>query len=225
MDALLSEVTYSHLLELFDGNGGSSACGDVMMPVGACRGEGPRVLFVGQAIGGGPEAPMRSAEEAHARFEGYANLIGSARPFWRFIRKTLEGALHRRTGKAASLGQLAEHYGWTNLALIGSPLPSSNPDGELLERQVSACRDALREAVETMRPTSIVLLSNEYASQIRSAITGSPEQGRRRVDPLVRSLDVIDGVVDIPIYWTKHPGWLNRNGLFEPVSARLAQEL
>jgi hypothetical protein len=219
---LLSDETYGKLLakrEEIASKLGADSVGCVMMPCGPKPGDGPRVLWVGRAPLGGKPAPEELTPQY--RLEYFPEWL-SEKPsaFWRFIRKTMTAAL-RRLRPHDEEPNLLHHVGWTNLALIANGA-KAHPDKRSLAEQSSLCVTALTEAIETMKPTSVVLVNNDHANHIVTDAKDLPPGAWNPIAPFPEQLQYTEKD-QIRFIWTLHPQHLQGLGIFDSVSDRLAQ--
>jgi hypothetical protein len=140
--------------------------------------------------------------------------------FWRFIRKTMTAAL-RCLRPHDEEPNLLHHVGWTNLALIANGA-KANPDKRSLAEQSSLCVTALTEAIETMKPTSVVLVNNDHANHIVTDAKELPPGAWNPIAPFPEQLQYTEKD-QIRFIWTLHPQHLQGLGIFDSVSDRLAQ--
>jgi hypothetical protein len=141
----------------------------VLVPIGASPATSgrptPRVLFVGKATSGWTEERLDSFDGSRSRAEDVVRdlLPTGGTAFWQFAREVLRQTLHFCEIEAAD-AELPSYCGWSNLVKIGETCSGYTPPGdESLRRQKSLCIEALRMEIKRIRPTAVVLTTQDYA--------------------------------------------------------------
>lgn len=170
----------------------------------------PRLMFVGKATYDwqkGDNASKFIKEEIKTR--KYAS------PFWRHIFDIASAVYNETDVKKLDIDNLADREWvidrivWSNLAKIGSK-EKGNPSGVLLKDQKEICEKILREEIDELSPTGIVLVSGYFMENTVKEIFGKDVGKDGWNTDHENWFWYKTWENSIGVYWSRHPqGWPN----------------
>lgn len=171
----------------------------------------PRLMFVGKATYGwqkGSDASDFVKKSSWANNKYYS-------AFWKHLFDVVRAVYYKTSQKKLDIANkqnrewVIDRIVWSNLARIGSE-KNGNPSGTLLTAQTKICEKILREEIDELAPTGIVLVTYDFMESVVYNIFGKDNWKKEYNDWFWYQTWQSRSGNSTGIYWSRHPqGWPN----------------